>query len=962
MPCALESHSSCSLRGLPRRPDVAMPSVKGSLTRNAEYAGLFDDHDPEKIYADLREIGHGSFGAVYYARNVRTNEVVAIKKMSYSGKQSQEKWQDIVKEVKFLKQCNHRNTISYKACHIKEHTAWLVMEYCLGSASDILEVHKKPLQELEIAAICADSLQGLHYLHSHEKIHRDVKAGNVLLTEDGTVKLADFGSAALCSPANSFVGTPYWMAPEVILAMDEGQYDGKVDIWSLGITCIELAERKPPLFNMNAMSALYHIAQNDPPSLSTDGWSQDFIKFVQLCLQKHPLDRPDAEQLIKHCFVSQKRPPNIIKDLIRRTKAAVRALDNMNYRKMKKMIMSEAPGDVSESEGASDADSLSQFKDDEQQSPYLVPACQVNFEGLVMMDGPHLNAFAPSLLSYRGYHIQGADSDPHGNKQLSVKSYTSGVSVESSHNSSTESLPGTESESDRETATPSSPTSFSQHAHKIREEDDRFATIRPQNVIARQLQEHRSGADQMHDQLLVYKRMRQNHQRQLQQLENKLQAEMNDHRRQLDKEYDQMVHQFEKELDKLRTRHKAEVEQKVKQMQSDEKKLLRHIRDQQENEMKVFSSKQKAEYKAAKLQFKRDQANRSLYQGRKDNFSATQSRILQQKVQSHKEYLRLELRKFRRDQLVQRHALEKALIAEEMNKLEAQKEQSHQMLIRHHECTQELEFKHLAALHKLRREQQQHQHQTEWTNQMEYNKQAELELRKKHLSELKQQPKTLKQHEIRIKKQYRDAIRIQTLQYKALQKQILERTPRDQHKDMIKQFREDRMRKMADLAVQYDQSIAEMLQRQTLRLDEVQLKEQEEFRQKLQGEQELLSAYQSKQAMQLKAQHEREEKELQDKVSVRRALLEEKMMQETERLREMREQKQAILQSRQERELEDFDSNADIETLSTASWKQRSVTSMSSLSNLSTESTTSSRGSTQSRPSENNGTLLQQSS
>ncbi|GBN24975.1 Serine/threonine-protein kinase Tao [Araneus ventricosus] len=243
----------------------------GSL-KDPEIAELFDKEDPEKIFIDLREIGHGSFGAVYYARNAVTKEVVAIKKMSFTGKQSAEKWQDIIKEVKFLRQLKHRNTIDYKGCYLKEHTAWLIMEYCLGSASDIIEVHKKPLKEEEIAAICQDALQGLEYLHSLGRIHRDVKAGNILLTENGTVKLADFGSASMASPANSFVGTPYWMAPEVILAMDEGQYDGKVDIWSLGITCIELAERKPPYFNMNAMSALYHIAQNDSPSLGPGDW------------------------------------------------------------------------------------------------------------------------------------------------------------------------------------------------------------------------------------------------------------------------------------------------------------------------------------------------------------------------------------------------------------------------------------------------------------------------------------------------------------------------------------------------------------------------------------------------------------------------------------------------------------------------------------------------------------------
>lgn len=317
-----------------------MPSFTrlGNL-KDPELAELFDKDDPDKIFVDLREIGHGSFGAVYYARNVTSKEVVAIKKMSFTGKQSTEKWQDIVKEVRFLRQLKHKNTIDYKGCYLKEHTAWLVMEYCLGSASDIIEVHKKPLREEEISAICKDALQGLEYLHSLGRIHRDVKAGNILLTENGTVKLADFGSASMICPANSFVGTPYWMAPEVILAMDEGQYDGKVDVWSLGITCIELGERKPPYFNMNAMSALYHIAQNDSPVLGGGEWSDVFRHFVNSCLQKNPVDRPTAVNLLQHPFMTRPRSSKVVLDLIQRTKAAVRELDNLNYRKMKKILM-----------------------------------------------------------------------------------------------------------------------------------------------------------------------------------------------------------------------------------------------------------------------------------------------------------------------------------------------------------------------------------------------------------------------------------------------------------------------------------------------------------------------------------------------------------------------------------------------------------------------------------------------
>lgn len=314
------------------------------FSKDPKISHLLSKGDPDKIFTELREIGHGSFGAVYFARDENTKEVVAIKKMSFSGfrfKDSAEKWQDITRELIVLSNLSHRNTIQFKGCYLKEHTAWLVMEYCLGSTSDIVEVHKKPLKEQEIAAICKDALSGLEYLHSFKYIHRDVKAGNILLTEDGTVKLADFGSATMNSPANSFVGSPYWIAPELILAMEEGTYDVKVDVWSLGITCIELAERKPPYFNMNAMSALYHIAQNAPPTLSATGhWSSKFHNFLSSCLRSNPNERLHASELLAMPFIqSNKNNQSVILDLIERTKAAVNELDNINYKKMKKILM-----------------------------------------------------------------------------------------------------------------------------------------------------------------------------------------------------------------------------------------------------------------------------------------------------------------------------------------------------------------------------------------------------------------------------------------------------------------------------------------------------------------------------------------------------------------------------------------------------------------------------------------------
>lgn len=288
-------------------------------------AELFLKDDPEKVFGELREIGHGSFGAVFSARDLRSQELVAIKKMSYRGRASSEKWQDIVREVKVLQRLRHPNTVGFRGCYLRENTAWLAMEFCVGSALDLLEVLQEPLREEEIGAVTEGALQGLGYLHSQGVIHRDIKAGNILLRAPGHVKLGDFGSAAVATPANSLVGTPYWMAPEVILAMGEGLYDGRADVWSLGITCIELAERRPPLFQLNAMSALYHIAQRDPPGLKQPhSWSEQFRDFVSLCLQKLPQERPRARELLQHGFVARERPPGVVPELLRRTKMAAR--------------------------------------------------------------------------------------------------------------------------------------------------------------------------------------------------------------------------------------------------------------------------------------------------------------------------------------------------------------------------------------------------------------------------------------------------------------------------------------------------------------------------------------------------------------------------------------------------------------------------------------------------------------
>uniref|UniRef100_F1LRI6 Serine/threonine-protein kinase TAO3 n=1 Tax=Rattus norvegicus TaxID=10116 RepID=F1LRI6_RAT len=854
--------------------------MRKGVLKDPEIAELFFKEDPEELFIDLHEIGHGSFGAVYFATNAHTNEVVAIKKMSYSGKQTHEKWQDILKEVRFLQQLKHPNTIEYKGCYLKEHTAWLVMEYCLGSASDLLEVHKKPLQEVEIAAITHGALQGLAYLHFHSLIHRDIKAGNILLTEPGQVKLADFGSASMASPANSFVGTPYWMAPEVILAMDEGQYDGKVDIWSLGITCIELAERKPPLFNMNAMSALYHIAQNDSPPRDS----------VDYCLHKIPQERPAAAELLRHDFIR------------RETKDAVRELDNLQYRKMKKILFQETRnGPLNESqeeEEVMEQGSNLNREVDSLGSIHSIPSVSVSTgsrsssvnsmqevmdEGspeLVMMQEDEGTVNSSSSMVHKKDHVFVRDEAGHGDPRPEPR-----------------------------------PTQSVQSRALHYRNRERFATIKSASLVTRQIHEHEQE-NELREQMSGYKRMRRQHQKQLIALENKLKAEMDEHRLKLQKEVETHANNSSIELEKLAKKQVATIEKEAKVAAADEKKFQQQILAQQKKDLTTFLESQKKQYKICKEKIKEEmnedhstpkKEKQERISKHKENLQHTQAEEEAHLLTQQRLYYDRNCRCFKRKIMTKRHEVEQQNIREELNKKRTQKEMEHAMLIRHDESTRELEYRQLHTLQKLRMDLIRLQHQTELENQLEYNKRRERELHRKHVMELRQQPKNLKAMEMQIKKQFQDTCKVQTKQYKALKNHQLEVTPKNEHKAILKTLKEEQTRKLAILAEQYEQSINEMMASQALRLDEAQEAECQALRLQLQQEMELLNAYQSKIKMQTEAQHERELQKLEQRVSLRRAHLEQKIEEELAALQKERSERIKTLLERQERETETFD-------------------------------------------------------
>nr|VDD63910.1 unnamed protein product [Brassica oleracea] len=262
--------------------------------------------DPTTKYEFLNELGKGSYGSVYKARDLKTSEIVAIKVISLT--EGEEGYEEIRGEIEMLQQCNHPNVVRYLGSFQGDDYLWIVMEYCGGgSVTDLMNVTEEPLEEYQIAYICREALKGLAYLHSIFKVHRDIKGGNILLTEQGEVKLGDFGVAAqltrTMSKRNTFIGTPHWMAPEVI---QENRYDGKVDVWALGVSAIEMAEGLPPRSAVHPMRVLFMISIEPAPMLEDkEKWSLVFHDFVAKCLTKEPRLRPTADEMLKHKFVQR---------------------------------------------------------------------------------------------------------------------------------------------------------------------------------------------------------------------------------------------------------------------------------------------------------------------------------------------------------------------------------------------------------------------------------------------------------------------------------------------------------------------------------------------------------------------------------------------------------------------------------------------------------------------------------
>ncbi|XP_011254400.1 serine/threonine-protein kinase 10 isoform X3 [Camponotus floridanus] len=286
------------------------------------------DCNPEEFWEMVGELGDGAFGKVYKAQHKQSNQLAAAKMCALEG---EDDLSDFMIEIDILSECKHPNIVELHEAYFIEGKLWMLIEYCDGGAVDSIMVElEKALTEMQIAYICQHMTKGLAFLHKSKVIHRDLKAGNVLLTMAGGVKLADFGVSAknkhTLQKHDTFIGTPYWMAPEVVLCetFRDNPYDFKVDIWSLGITLIEFAQMEPPNHEMSPMRVLLKIQKSDPPKLDQPSkWSKEFNDFIAKTLIKDPSSRPTADDLLKHPFISRNLDPKPVRDLLLEYKADV---------------------------------------------------------------------------------------------------------------------------------------------------------------------------------------------------------------------------------------------------------------------------------------------------------------------------------------------------------------------------------------------------------------------------------------------------------------------------------------------------------------------------------------------------------------------------------------------------------------------------------------------------------------
>eukprot|EP01130_Rhizamoeba_saxonica_P014202 TRINITY_DN6177_c0_g1_i1.p1 TRINITY_DN6177_c0_g1~~TRINITY_DN6177_c0_g1_i1.p1 ORF type:complete len:1012 (-),score=263.08 TRINITY_DN6177_c0_g1_i1:80-3115(-) len=327
---------------------------------NANMEWKYDEGDPEQIFELEAEIARGAYGSVYQALHRESGVKYALKIVQHIN-------QNELVELYILSKCNHPCIVSFFGSWKKGPETFIAIELCEGgSVSEFGEVWGISLSEEQMALIARDVLLAFRYLHGNNFIHRDVKGANILLNAKGDIKIVDFGVSAILSTStdkrNTIIGTPYWMAPEVASNKSSNYpYDFSVDIWSLGITLIELAEREPPLAQIHPMRALVQIPLREPPKLRSTHWSDDFRDFLAVCLEKDPSKRAYIDELENHPFIRKVHSVPKVK-LVELIEQAKKAKEKVVSRER---ILSSSPKNMDEADltnaDSNEGDTLNSF-------------------------------------------------------------------------------------------------------------------------------------------------------------------------------------------------------------------------------------------------------------------------------------------------------------------------------------------------------------------------------------------------------------------------------------------------------------------------------------------------------------------------------------------------------------------------------------------------------------------------
>ena len=663
---------------------------------------------------------------------------------------------------------------------------------------------------MEIASVVAEMLAAVVYLHAAGKIHRDIKAGNVLLTQNGEIKLADFGSASTKTPTTSFIGTPFWMAPELIMAMEDGTYSVAVDVWSLGITCIELAETAPPLFHMHAMSALYHIPQRDAPRLEGDKYSSDFKGFVAACLQKDPIERASAEQALKHDFLNQ-RSSDALSELVLRLASTAVDQNGAGSEDSKTTPLGVAEvvmPERAEPKGSKDTPNTSGTTSPESTPSSPAPPPK---QGHTPTATPVQVAPPARPSSY--IEIAGEEDDDQG---LAAPADTKAAG-------SADTLPPLRGSSSPGKKSPITPRrgKDSSPGKKAKKKKDKKAEIEHSKSVLQLARTTRASKQQgnLENQLILLqmkqiRKIRKEQAKALEAMEAKHESDTLQWEHKNSKEFDALMRSHEKELDKFLARKKSEMDQWGKEDTAATKKFSKRQKEWRDKETSEHSKMCSQNLKTAMQAMKQDTADLPRDQ-RKLVEKDVKERQEKDKKQSERDLkVRLETEhadaelKFRATQLEGKQVLEMSLETEEVVLATAHRKQL--MAIKATKSVAFLEKKqqHLKERADIDTNFLKKLVETELEQAASLQKESTKALDKSHSADLKLQPKEIKSAEQKIKKEFTGTVKVTERKFRSSFKQLskMKETP-----EVLKEHQEEKTSTLTQLESQYRASVDLMI-------------------------------------------------------------------------------------------------------------------------------------------------------